>query len=285
MTLNRGLRLSLVICPKSFRMGFEPLSEASLRALQLPAHFSWWSSLGQRVFESSGLSLQCSSLSRVPTPVSRMFLCLRPSRCRSPIPSLAPSWWSPCPLWRRALLTLSCYVLSVPSDFFFASFSFVSPVRIVAPLVPCLSWRYPSFARSRSCGWGVSPCIGFRRSPWGSRWLHLYRLTPTLVRIHGLEVRPLGLWSVFNAFTCETFRKYSWRLFSQFTWFIRVPAWKVPWGCAIGTHDVTSDWVDLGSPSSHFQDSVDSYDWWSRQTAPEASSNRHSVAVALSSSL
>ena len=35
-----------------------------------------------------------------------------------------------------------------------------------------------------------------------------------------------------------------------------------------------SDWVDLGSPSSHFQDSV-----------VGASSDRHSVAVALSSSL
>ena len=56
MTLDHGLRLSLVICPRSFRMGFEPLSEASLRALQLPARFSWWSSLGQRVFGSSWLS-------------------------------------------------------------------------------------------------------------------------------------------------------------------------------------------------------------------------------------
>ena len=33
---------------------------------------------------------------------------------------------------------------------------------------------------------------------------------------------------------------------------------KVPWDCAVGTRDVMSDWVDLGSPSSHFQDSVDS---------------------------
>ena len=52
---------------------------------------------------------------RGPASVSLMFLCLGTSRSRSPIPSLAPSWWSPCPLWRRALLTLSCYVLSVPS--------------------------------------------------------------------------------------------------------------------------------------------------------------------------
>ena len=48
---------------------------------------------------------------------------------------------------------------------------------------------------------------------------------------------------------------------------------------------MTRDWVDLGSPSSHFQDSVDCTDLWSRQTDPEASSDRHSVAVALSSSL
>ena len=52
---------------------------------------------------------------RGPTPVSRMFLSLRPSRSRSPIPSLAPSWWSPCPILWRALMTLSCYVLRVPS--------------------------------------------------------------------------------------------------------------------------------------------------------------------------
>ena len=45
------------------------------------------------------------------------------------------------------------------------------------------------------------------------------------------------------------------------------------------------DWVDLGSPSSHFQDSVDCADLWSRQPVPEASSDRRSVAVALSSSL
>ena len=37
MPLAHGLPLSLVLCPRSFRMGFEPLSEASLRALQLPA--------------------------------------------------------------------------------------------------------------------------------------------------------------------------------------------------------------------------------------------------------
>ena len=46
-----------------------------------------------------------------------MFLSWRPCRSRSLIPSLAPSWWWPCPLLRWALLTLSGYVLSVPSAF------------------------------------------------------------------------------------------------------------------------------------------------------------------------
>ena len=45
------------------------------------------------------------------------------------------------------------------------------------------------------------------------------------------------------------------------------------------------DGVDLMSPSSHFQDSVDCPDLSSRQSGPAASSDRHSVALALSSSL
>ena len=43
-----------------------------------------------------------------------------------------------------------------------------------------------------------------------------------------------------------------------------------------------SDWVDLLSPSSHFQDSVDCPDLSSRQSGPDASSDRHFMAVALS---
>ena len=214
IALDPVRRLSFLLGPISFWMGFNPLSETSLRACRCRRVY-WWSSRRPRGFESSGLSPVFFPF-RGPTPVSRRFLCLRPSRSCSPFPSLAPSWWGLCPLWRRALLMLSCYVLSVPSTFFFASVSFVDPVRIVAPLAPCLGCHFPSFARSRSCGWGVSPCVGFRQSPWGSRWLHLYRLTPDLVRIQGLAVRPLGLWSVFTAFTCETFRKFSRRLFIQF---------------------------------------------------------------------
>ena len=46
-----------------------------------------------------------------------------------------------------------------------------------------------------------------------------------------------------------------------------------------------SAWVAFGSPSSHFQDSVVGLDVQSQPTVPEASSDRHNVAVALSSSL
>ena len=48
---------------------------------------------------------------------------------------------------------------------------------------------------------------------------------------------------------------------------------------------MTSAWVDFGSPSSHLQDSVVGLDLKSQPTVPEASSDKHSVAVALSSSL
>ena len=47
---------------------------------------------------------------------------------------------------------------------------------------------------------GVSPCVGFCRSPWGSRWLHLYRLTPVLVGLRNFAVRQLVLRSVFHTF-------------------------------------------------------------------------------------
>ena len=95
--------------------GLWPLPEDSLRALWLPARFVW-PSLRPRVCESSSLSLGFFPF-RGPTPISRLFLSLRPRRSRSPIPSLAPSWWSPCPLMRWALLTLSGYILCVPSAF------------------------------------------------------------------------------------------------------------------------------------------------------------------------
>ena len=55
-------------------------------------------------------------------------------------------------------------------------------------------------------------------------------------------------------------------------------------GCSLDTCEA-SDWLDLLSSSSLFQDSVICADLWSRQSGPDASCDRHSVALALSPSL
>ena len=96
-------------------MRLRPLPEDSLGALGLPARLLW-PSLLQRVCESYTLSAWSFPFGGLP-PFSLLFLSWRPCRSRSLIPSLAPSWWWPCPLLRWALLTLSGYVLSGPSAF------------------------------------------------------------------------------------------------------------------------------------------------------------------------
>ena len=94
-------------------------SSLCLRLLFAPYRWqrgSWCSTLRPRVFESSWLSPVLFPLWGQ-APVSCFFLSLRPCRSRSTLPSLAPSWWSPCPILWRALMTVSCGVLLVPSVF------------------------------------------------------------------------------------------------------------------------------------------------------------------------
>ena len=55
-------------------------------------------------------------------------------------------------------------------------------------------------------------------------------------------------------------------------------------GCSLDTCEA-SDWLDLLSSSSLFQDSVICADLWSRQSGPAASCDRRSVALALSPSI
>ena len=57
----------------------------------------------------------------------------------------------------------------------------VSSCRIVAPLAPCLSGRFPSLVGVSLLRRGVSPCVGLVGALGELRWLHLYRLTPDLV--------------------------------------------------------------------------------------------------------
>ena len=109
-----GLGWSLVLCPRSFRERFVPLPTASLRALLLPARFLVvLAAASLRVFWPLSWVLPFPGSA----PVSRLFLSLRTPRSRSHFPSLAPSYWSPSPLLRWALLPLSCFVLGVPSAF------------------------------------------------------------------------------------------------------------------------------------------------------------------------
>ena len=92
---------------------------------------------------------------------SRLFLCWRPCRSRSLIPSLAPSWWWPCPLLRWALLTLSSFVRR-----FFASVSLLDPV-VLSPLLLCV---FPDGFRHwcafRFCR-GASPLVLVPSGPLG----------------------------------------------------------------------------------------------------------------------
>ena len=92
-----------------------PLPDNSLGVMRLLARLLW-PSLWQRVCESIDLSAWSFPF-RGPTSISRSFLIWGPCRSHSLIPSLAPSWWYPCPLMGLALLPLSGYVLSVPSAF------------------------------------------------------------------------------------------------------------------------------------------------------------------------
>ena len=136
ITLDPVRRLSFGLGPISFWLGFS----LCLRFLFAPCSCRrayCWSSLRPPVFVSSGLSPGFFPF-RGPAPVSHLFLSLRPCQSRSPFhPSLLLGGVL-VRLCGGPILTLSCYVLSMPSAFFFTSVSYVGPVRNVAPLAPCL---------------------------------------------------------------------------------------------------------------------------------------------------
>ena len=135
-----------------------------------------WSSLRLRVGEGSSLSAWSFPF-RGLSPLLRLFLSLRPCRSRSLFPSLAPSWWWPCPLLRWALLTLSGYVLSVPSAVFFASVSLIDPVALSPLLHRVFADGFRHWCAFRLCV-GASPYAFRSVGALGElRWLHLYRLT------------------------------------------------------------------------------------------------------------
>ena len=129
-------------------------------------------------------------------------------------PSLAPSWWWPCPLLRWALLTLSGYVLSVPSAFSLCRSRWSIPSHCRPSCA--VSMLTVSVIGARSLlRRGVSHAFSSVGALGELRWLHLYLLTPDLV---GLRRFAVCHWSSGRCFIfyCATFRTYSWRSFCQF---------------------------------------------------------------------
>ena len=75
--------------------------------------------------------------------------------------------------------------------------------RIVAPLAQCLCWRFPSSVHVSLMQLGVSPCVWFRRGPWG------VAVAPPISPYTGPAWSPpicratLELRSVFPIFLCD----------------------------------------------------------------------------------
>ena len=149
-----------------------------------------------------------------PLPFSRLFLCWRPCRSRSLVPSLAPSWWWPCPLRQWALLTLSgCPERALRR--FFVSVSLVDRVTLSPLLHRVFADGFRHWYAFRFCG-GASPhAFGSVGALGELRWLHLYRFTPDLVSLRQFAVCHWSSGRCFM-FSCVSFRTYSWRSFCQF---------------------------------------------------------------------
>ena len=95
---------------------------------------------------------------------------------------------------------------------------------------------------------------------------------------------PLELRSLFYVFLCDIPRVFM-AINLSVSLTPACPLRVIPIrGCSLDTCKA-SDWLDLLSSSSLFQDSVICADLWSRQSGPDASCDRHSVALALSPSL
>ena len=200
-------RLFFWACSLLLRVRLRPLPDDSLGTRWLPVRLLW-SSLRLRVSEGLPSLLGPSPsgvchLSRVCSSVGG------PVGSHSLFPSLAPSWWWPCPLLRWALLTLSGFVLSVPSAVFFASVSFIDPVKLSPLLHRVFADGFRHWCAFRLCGGASHHAFGSVGALGELRWLHLYRLTPDLV---GLRRFAMWLWSSGRCFlfSCATFRTSPW---------------------------------------------------------------------------
>ena len=106
---------------------FELLSDAPLRALTQKVLFLLALATAKRVGELQAFSKEM--------PVFPMSHSLWPSRSRSLVPSLAPSWSSPCQILRLVLMTTSCSALSRLSAF---TLTGLLPLLLFAIVYSCL---------------------------------------------------------------------------------------------------------------------------------------------------
>ena len=131
---------------------------------------------------------------------------------------------------------------------------------------------------------GVSPGIWSRRDPWG------VAMAPPISPYTGPDWSPpfcrvpLELRSVFSVLLCDILP-----VFMEIIWSVSLtpacPLRVIPIrGYSLDTCKA-SEWLDLLSSSSLFQDSVICADLWSRQSGSDATCDRHSVALSLSPSL
>ena len=135
-----------------------------------------------------------------------------------------------------------------------------------------------AFARGRLL-WRLVPS-GPLGSCGGSTYIALHRTS----LVSAILPVPLALWSVFSVLLCSIPP-----VFIAIIWSVSLtpacPLRVIPIrGCSLATCK-TSEWLDLLSSSSLFQDSVICVDLWSRQSGPDAACDRHSVPLSLSPSL
>ena len=131
---------------------------------------------------------------------------------------------------------------------------------------------------------GVSPVVWSRRDPWG------VAVAPPISPYTGPDWSPpfcrvpLKLRSVFSVLLCDippVFMAIIW----SFSLTPACPLRVIPIrGYNLDTCKA-SEWLDLLSSSSPFQDSVICADLWSRQSGSDATCDRHSVALSVSPSL
>ena len=146
--------------------------------------------------------------------LSRVCSSVGGRRSRSLIPSLAPSWWCPCPLMRWALLMLSGYVLSVPSAFSLRRSrwsipSHCRPSRAVSADGFRLWWALALAEGRLPISWVPSEPLGICG---GSTYIALHRIW----LVSAILTYAVGAQVGVSYFSCATFRKYSWRSFYQF---------------------------------------------------------------------